>query len=172
MHQDSAVCAGPQCRDDIDVTYLGEFVTLLRETLDVIMHGFPLLLPATLQISGIARPHVCALKVAGEDLLEILPKIDRVSGQVIKPSFGHVAQVNGEELNDEVVIIHPDCPACEVVVLHPNTGIGLAVILDNVSGCPKMHREACVMHVAPERFRSWSLRAKAVLFSTAMPTVM
>jgi hypothetical protein len=38
--------------------------------------GIPLLLSATLQIPGIAGPHVCELKVAGENLLEIHPTID------------------------------------------------------------------------------------------------
>jgi hypothetical protein len=41
------------------------------------------------------------MKVADEDLLEILPTTDRVSGQVIEPSSGCVGQVDGEELDDE-----------------------------------------------------------------------
>jgi hypothetical protein len=76
---------------------------------DVVLQGFALLLWATLQIPGVTLPHICALKVASEDLLKILPTIDRVSGQVIEPSLGHVSQVNREELDDEKVII---CPAC------------------------------------------------------------
>jgi hypothetical protein len=51
-------------------------MTLLGEALVVIPQGFPLLLLATLQILGIAWVHVCALKVAGEDLPKILPIID------------------------------------------------------------------------------------------------
>jgi hypothetical protein len=35
---------------------------------------------ATLQILEVAESHVCALKVTDEDLLEILPTIDRASG--------------------------------------------------------------------------------------------
>jgi hypothetical protein len=65
-------------------------MALLGETLDVILQGFTLLLLATLQIPGVAGLHVCALKVVGEDLLEILPTIDRVSGQVIESSVGCV----------------------------------------------------------------------------------
>jgi hypothetical protein len=57
------------------------------------------------------------LKVVGEDLLEILPTIDLVFGQVIEPSPGRVSQVNGEELDDEKVAIHPAYPAHEAVVL-------------------------------------------------------
>jgi hypothetical protein len=51
-------------------------MALLGETLDVILQGFTLLLLATLQITGVAHPHVRALKVTGEYLLEILPTID------------------------------------------------------------------------------------------------
>jgi hypothetical protein len=40
---------------------------------------------ATLQISGVAGSHVCALDVASEDLLEILLAINRVSRQVVEP---------------------------------------------------------------------------------------
>jgi hypothetical protein len=83
LDQGSVVCAGPERQDDVSVTELGEFVTLLGETPDVLLQGFPWLLLTTLQISVIAGPHVCALEVAGENLLEILPTIDRVSGQVI-----------------------------------------------------------------------------------------
>jgi hypothetical protein len=32
--------------------------------------------PNTLQIPGVFRPHICALEIAGKDLLEILPTID------------------------------------------------------------------------------------------------
>jgi hypothetical protein len=63
-------------------------------------------------------PHVCALNVAGEDLLEIFPTIDRVSGQVNEPSSGCVGKVNGEELDDEKVIVHPARAACEAVLLQ------------------------------------------------------
>jgi hypothetical protein len=55
-------------------------MTLSGETWDVVPQGFPLFLSAPLQIPRVTRPHVRALKVAGEDLLEILPTIDCVSG--------------------------------------------------------------------------------------------
>jgi hypothetical protein len=128
----------------------GGFVPAILERGMTITQGFPLLLPATLQNPGIVRPQVCALKVAGEDLLEFLPTIDRVSGQVIERSSERVDQVNGEELDNEEVIV---CPAREAVVLQPNPGIGFAAVLDDIVGHPKMLREACVTHVAPKRFR-------------------
>jgi hypothetical protein len=60
--------AGPERRDDIGIANLGELVPLSGETPDVISQGFTLLLPATLQIPRVSQPHVCALKVAGEDI--------------------------------------------------------------------------------------------------------
>jgi hypothetical protein len=129
-------------------------MTLSGEAPDVIPHEFPLLLLATLQISGIAGWHVCALKVAGEYFFEILPIIDRVSGQVIEPSSGHVRQVDGEELDDEEVIIHPARPTHAVVVLQLDAGFCLADILDDVVWCMETPRESRITHVSPERFRS------------------
>jgi hypothetical protein len=51
-------------------------MTLSGVMLVVYPQGFPLLLPATLQVPGIAEPHVCALEVAGKDLLKVLPTIN------------------------------------------------------------------------------------------------
>jgi hypothetical protein len=39
VHQGSTVCVRPERRDDIGVTDLGEFMTLLRETLDITPPG-------------------------------------------------------------------------------------------------------------------------------------
>jgi hypothetical protein len=171
MHQGSAVHARPEHRDDIGITDFGEFMTLLGEMSDVVPQGFTLLLPAALQIPGVTRPHIRALKVAGEDLLEILQTINQFSGKVIELSSGRVSQVNGEELDDEKVVILPACPAREAVVLQPNTGIGFAIVLDNVIGHSKTLRETRVAHVAPERPGPWPLSTKVVPFSITMPTV-
>jgi hypothetical protein len=76
VHKGLAVCAGPEHRHDVDVTNLGEFMTFLGETPDVLPQGFLLLLLATLQILGIARPHIRALEVASKNRLEVLPIID------------------------------------------------------------------------------------------------
>jgi hypothetical protein len=90
---------------------------------------------------------------------------------VIEPSSRCVGPVDGKELDDEEVITHPTRPAHEAVVLQSNTRISLAIILDDVVGCTKMPREACIVHVAPECFRSWPLRAKTVSFPIVAPTV-
>jgi hypothetical protein len=125
-------------------------MTLLGEASGVIPQGFPLLLSATPQIPRNVGSHVRSMKVTGEDLLEILPTIDRVYGQVIEPSSGHVGQVDGEELDDEEVIVHPSCHAHEVVVHQLDARIGLAIILDDVVGCTEKPREAHIMQIALE----------------------
>jgi hypothetical protein len=65
-------------------------MALLGESPDVILEGLTWLLPATLQTPVVARPHICVLEVASEDLLEIFPTIDCVSEQVVKPCPGGV----------------------------------------------------------------------------------
>jgi hypothetical protein len=78
-HNGPAANAGLECQDDVDVADLREFMALLRESPDVIPYELARLLLATLHIPEVAWPHVCALKVASEDLLEILPAVNRVS---------------------------------------------------------------------------------------------
>jgi hypothetical protein len=131
-----------------------------------------LLLPATLQIPRVVGPHVGALEVSDEDLFNILPTIDRVSGQVIEPSPSRVSYVNGEELDDEEIILCPAYPAHEIVILQSNTGIGFAIILDDIIRCLTMLRETCVAHVAPEWLGLSPLRAKPTPFLIATPTAM
>jgi hypothetical protein len=54
-------------------------MALSRESLDVTLEAFARLLSATLQVPGVVESHIHALKIVGEDLLEILRTIDRVS---------------------------------------------------------------------------------------------
>jgi hypothetical protein len=65
-------------------------MALLGDSVDVIPEGFTWFMPATLQILGVVGPHVCALEVTGEDLLEILPAINCVSLQVVQSGPSHV----------------------------------------------------------------------------------
>jgi hypothetical protein len=110
------------------------------------------------------------LKVAGEDLLKILPAIDQVSRQVNKPCPSCV--INGEELDDEEVVIHLTRLAGKVVVLQPNTRIGFAVIFDDVVWRPKALREAHVSHIAPEHLGPRPFGAKAAPFSNVVPAAV
>jgi hypothetical protein len=54
-------------------------MTLLGEMSYVISEKFTRLLPATLDVLGIARSHIRAPKVGGENLPKILPAVDDVS---------------------------------------------------------------------------------------------
>jgi hypothetical protein len=97
-------------------------MTLLGESPDVTLEVFTRLLLATLQVLGVPGTHIHALEILCEDLLEVLPTIDRVSQQVVQLGTSRVSEVNGEELDDEHVIIHPAHPTHEAVVFQPNVG--------------------------------------------------
>jgi hypothetical protein len=68
--------ARPKCPDDVGAADLWELMAFSGEAPNVIPQGIALLLLATLQIPGVAGLHICALKVAGEDLLEIFLAIN------------------------------------------------------------------------------------------------
>jgi hypothetical protein len=70
---------------------------------------------------------------------------------VVEPGPSRVGQVNGEELDDEEVIIYATRPTREAVVPQPNAWICLTVVFDDVIRCPEMFWETCVMHIAPDR---------------------
>jgi hypothetical protein len=91
---------------------------------------------------------------------------------VIEPGPGRVGQVNGEELDDEGVIIHPACPARKMVVNQPNAGIGFSVVFDDVIWCPKSFWETSIMHFAPEHLRPWPFRAEVAPFSIVASTAV
>jgi hypothetical protein len=54
-------------------------MALPGESPDVTPEAFVRLLSATLLVPGVVESHIHALKVVGEDLLEMLRTIDRVS---------------------------------------------------------------------------------------------
>jgi hypothetical protein len=79
MNQGVAHLVAPKCRDDISVGHTSELEALSCEASNVISEGFTRLLPVALQVPGVARTHVHALEVTGEDLPEILLAINDVS---------------------------------------------------------------------------------------------
>jgi hypothetical protein len=90
MYHGAARRAGPEHRDDVGVGHPWELVAHSGEVLNVISEGFTRLLPTTLQVPRVARPHICALEVAGEDLPKILLAINDISWQMIQPSPSNV----------------------------------------------------------------------------------
>jgi hypothetical protein len=79
MHQGMTHHVRPKCQNDIGVGHPQELMTLLGEMSYVISEKFTRLLPATLDVLGIARSHIRAPKVGGENLPKILPAVDDVS---------------------------------------------------------------------------------------------
>jgi hypothetical protein len=83
MDQGLAVRPAEECTDDIGVDDARQQVALLGATPDVVVQGLTELLLAALEVPRVARAHVRALKVADEDLAEVCPTADGVSGQEV-----------------------------------------------------------------------------------------
>jgi hypothetical protein len=58
-----------ECADDIDISDVGQLIALLEETLDVVMEGLIWLRPIVLEVLGVPRARVGALKISHEVLL-------------------------------------------------------------------------------------------------------
>ena len=74
--------------------------------MDVIPQGLIGLLLAALEVLGVPRADIRTLEVPDEDPLEVRPVADAVMREEFKPRSNMFPYVNGEVLNDEVVIIH------------------------------------------------------------------
>jgi hypothetical protein len=60
--------------------------------------------------------HVHTLEVASEELLEVLPTINHIFGQVVEPGPGCVGHADGKKLDDKEVVIHPARSTCKAIV--------------------------------------------------------
>jgi hypothetical protein len=107
---------------------------------------------------------VHALEIADEGLSEILLAIDDVSRQMIQPCPSSVGQIDGEELNDEKVIIHSARLRSKAVVLLPDTGVSFVIILDDAARHSKTLWEASVTHGTSEHLRPGPFKAEAMPF--------
>ena len=72
------------------------------------------------------------LEVPYEDPLEVRPVADTIRREEFKPCSNMLPQVDGEVLNDEVVIIHSSGSVGEPKVFEPYTGIRLPSIFGDV----------------------------------------
>jgi hypothetical protein len=52
--------------------------------------GFAQLLSIAIQNPGVAKKHIRALEVVGEDLLELITNIDDVSRHMVQPGSGRI----------------------------------------------------------------------------------
>ena len=89
---------------------------------------------AALEVLGIPRTDICPLEIPGEDPLEIYLVADAVGKKEFKPCSHMLPHVDGEVLNDEVVIIHSSGSVGEPKVLEPYTRVRLPSVLGDVGG--------------------------------------
>ena len=87
---------------------------------------------AALEVPGVPRADICSLEVPNEDPLEVRPVTNAIVREEFEPRSNMLPYVNGEVLNDEVVIIHSSGSAGEPEVFEPYTGICLPGICGDV----------------------------------------
>ena len=100
--------------------------------MDVIPQGLVGLLLVALEVPGVPRADKHPLEVPDEDPLEVRPVADAVLWEEFEPCSNMFSHVDGEVLNDEVVIIHSSSSAGELKVFEPYTRVRLPDILGDV----------------------------------------
>jgi hypothetical protein len=101
----------------IDVGGIGELVSLLDASSDIVPEAFPALLDATFEVPRAPRALVGTQEIFDEGFLEASPVVDGVGRQMLEPcscSFGQV--MDGEELDDQVILPN-SCHTASVVLL-------------------------------------------------------
>ena len=89
---------------------------------------------AALEVLGIPRTDICPLEIFNEDPLEISPVADAVGREEFEPCSNMFSHIDGEILNDEVVIIHSSGSAGELEIFEPYTGVRLPGVSSDVGG--------------------------------------
>ena len=87
---------------------------------------------ATLKVLGVPRANIRSLEVPDEDPLEVRPVVDAVVREEFEPRSNMFPHVDGEVLNDEVIIIHSSSSTGEPKVFEPYTRIHLSGIFGDV----------------------------------------
>jgi hypothetical protein len=57
--------------DDVGISDVGQLIALVGETLDVVMEGLVQFVPIVLEVLGVPRTRVGALKVLHKDLFQV-----------------------------------------------------------------------------------------------------
>ena len=102
--------------------------------MDVILQGLAGLLLVALEVPGVTRADTRPLEISDEDPLEVCLVADVVVWEEFKPRLNVFPHVDGEILNDEMVIIHPSGSTSEPEIFEPNTGVRLPGVLGDVGG--------------------------------------
>ena len=103
-------------------------MTSMSTTLGRELHHFF----GALEVLGIPRVDIRPLEIPDEDPLEIRSVADAVMREEFELCSNMLPNVDGEVLNDEVVIIHSSGSAGEPEVFEPYTGIRLLGIFGDV----------------------------------------
>ena len=74
------------------------------------------------------------LEISNEDPLEVRPVTDAVGQEEFEPCLNMLPHVDGEILNDEVVIIHSSGSVGELEVFEPYTGVCFLGVSGDVGG--------------------------------------
>ena len=75
-----------------------------------------------------------SLEISSKDPLEVRSVVDAVVREEFKPCSNMFPDVDGEILNDEMVIIHPSGSASEPEIFEPYTRVRLPGVLGDVGG--------------------------------------
>ena len=92
------------------------------------------LLLAALEVPGIPRIDICPLEISDEDPLEIHPVVDAIGQEEFEPCSNMLPHVDGEILNDEVVIIHSSSSVGKPEVFEPYTEVHFLGVSGDVGG--------------------------------------
>ena len=106
----------------------------MGEPTNVIPQGLVGLLLATLEVPRVPREDVRPLEVSNKDPLEVRPVADAVMREEFEPCSNMFPHVDGEILNDEMVIIHPYGLVGEPKIFEPNTKVCLSGVLGDFGG--------------------------------------
>ena len=132
MDQGLTGCPIEEHADDVRVNDIKKGVASFEEPTDVILQGLVGLLVVALEVPRVPRADIRPLEVSNEDPLKVCPVADAVVREEFKPCSNMFPHVDGEVLNDEVIIIHSSGSAGEPEVFEPYTGIHLPGIFGNV----------------------------------------
>ena len=111
--------------------------------MDVIPQGLAGLLLAALEVLGVPGANIRPLEISDKDPLEVRPVADAVMREEFEPRSNMFPHIDGEVMNDEVVIIHSSSSVGEPEVLESYTGVHLRGILGDVGRWSKALWERC-----------------------------
>ena len=89
---------------------------------------------AGLEVPRVTRADIHPLEISNEDPLVVHPVADAVVWEEFKPCPNMFPHVDGEILNDEMVIIHPSSSVGEPKIFEPYIGVCLPDVLSDVGG--------------------------------------